>query len=621
MKALILLLLSLYFSIANAQDPGSVSGQRLWLIAPSKKEVGKLKIKEPSSVGSTHFNFNRILDGKDAFKRIKSIVSDRYSLFVVFKSDSEDKLPVATITKGRSKVYISNKEVLSSTAVEYKKVDSKKGILLSLLSTNTSSGRKNNSLVLEDFYLGDAEGRQQLMEVIYYPRLLTPKERVKVETYLSLKYGLSLLGGSDYINSSGEKIWDTKLNGTFASRVTGIGRDDAFGLYQKQSGNAEKDGLYLGLGIVDTTNALNTSILADKSFMLWGDNGGKLKMVTDKENANLRIMERQWLINLSGNLQEPKTQLVVNKKEMGISHGENDFLWLCIGDKRSSQFDYTNSHYYRQSSEDDNHIYFNDIKWDQDRDGIAAFTFVTGPDFIVQSNASLDCESQSGKIRLVLNGGTPPYQIGLTSVAANHNITTADSEYEFSGLGSSEYTITVRDSKNKVQSSSVVVDPFSDLGLSLDREWILDGEEVMVTPSINGKTENIVFEWSKGGNVLGGSKEFRAYSPGDYTLKITNASGCSKEIPFKVLSGDTTSGWIVYPNPTRMSEPFSIRFNLKEESDVHISINSIEGKQFINRHLGRIREFTQTESISTAGVYMVTVTIGEISTTVKLIIN
>jgi hypothetical protein len=70
-----------------------------------------------------------------------------------------------------------------------------------------------------------------------------------------------------------------------------------------------------------------------------------------------------------------------------------------------------------------------------------------------------------------------------------------------------------------------------------------------------------------------------------------------------------------------MAQPFFIQFNLEKEADVSITINSMEGKLYVNKYLGHIKDFTDKETINTAGVYMVTVTINNIPHAVKLIIN
>jgi hypothetical protein len=65
-------------------------------------------------------------------------------------------------------------------------------------------------------------------EVILFLRSVSPVERQKVESYLALKYGISLNQEFpvSYLNSTGETIWDAELNAAYCQNIAGIGRDD-----------------------------------------------------------------------------------------------------------------------------------------------------------------------------------------------------------------------------------------------------------------------------------------------------------------------------------------------------------------------------------------------------------
>ncbi len=64
-------------------------------------------------------------------------------------------------------------------------------------------------------------------------------ERPKIESYLAIKYGITLgtttEAEKDYINSLDTIVWDVSENTGFNHHVAGIGRDDDSDLYQKQS--------------------------------------------------------------------------------------------------------------------------------------------------------------------------------------------------------------------------------------------------------------------------------------------------------------------------------------------------------------------------------------------------
>jgi len=115
----------------------------------------------------------------------------------------------------------------------------------------------------------------------------------KVHSYLAVKYGLALgtsLFGGDYLNSdygttapvsdgsdpnypNWGVIWSITKNGGFNNNIFGIGRDDAFGLWQKQSHSVTNSGLIAYLGNLATLNSDNTDeTLQDKQFLMIGSN-------------------------------------------------------------------------------------------------------------------------------------------------------------------------------------------------------------------------------------------------------------------------------------------------------------------------------------------------------------
>lgn len=70
-------------------------------------------------------------------------------------------------------------------------------------------------------------------ELIAYGRTLTPLERRQVETYLAIRYGITLNGS--YYTGTGNLSWDRDESAAYHHRVTGIGRDDAGDLFQPLS--------------------------------------------------------------------------------------------------------------------------------------------------------------------------------------------------------------------------------------------------------------------------------------------------------------------------------------------------------------------------------------------------
>ncbi|WP_176706228.1 S-layer homology domain-containing protein [Paenibacillus hemerocallicola] len=121
-----------------------------------------------------------------------------------------------------------------------------------------------------------------IAEIVLFPASNTPLEKQRVESYLALKYGMTLNGGkSNYVASNGsDTMWTAGNNAGFGNRITGIGRDDGSELLQKQSKSQDKEALVtIALGdAIQLTNPLNANTIdADMSFFTFSDNGAIAK--------------------------------------------------------------------------------------------------------------------------------------------------------------------------------------------------------------------------------------------------------------------------------------------------------------------------------------------------------
>src|SRR5690606_38852289 len=93
-------------------------------------------------------------------------------------------------------------------------------------------------------------------EYISFDRQLTDNERNRVESYLAIKYGITLDGNRSYRNSSNKVVWDKQNNDLFGNNIFGIGRDDISGLNQLQCESAHnRDYLVAATVNIEKTNA------------------------------------------------------------------------------------------------------------------------------------------------------------------------------------------------------------------------------------------------------------------------------------------------------------------------------------------------------------------------------
>lgn len=149
-------------------------------------------------------------------------------------------------------------------------------------------------------------------EVIIYGRYLTPAERRKVESYLAVKYGITL--NNSYLDSEGNLIWDKDENLGYHHRVTAIGSDAASALHQPLSTTSYEEGpVYATMKANDTFHDGNSyaessasrllvmgreygNPLPDKGYIFWGDDNGPLSTYTSPADTLWHIMHRTWTV-------------------------------------------------------------------------------------------------------------------------------------------------------------------------------------------------------------------------------------------------------------------------------------------------------------------------------------
>lgn len=207
------------------------------------------------------------------------------------------------------------------------------------------------------FWLGrsqvfDGSYNGRIAEVITYSnRKNDATERRRIETYLAIKYGITLgVNGisQNYQDSNGNIIWNTSTGGGgFNFDIAGIGRDDASQLNQKQS-ISQNNGinppvLTIGLGDILPTNAANPNTFnPDRSFLVWGSNGQNMNNAgtpinisfgPDLVTTSTEIPNRKWMVvETGGNVPTVKVSVPTSAVNTIIPPVGNDAFVMIIAD-------------------------------------------------------------------------------------------------------------------------------------------------------------------------------------------------------------------------------------------------------------------------------------------------
>lgn len=188
--------------------------------------------------------------------------------------------------------------------------------------TNTTNWTTGGSYYMGDDRTGGNQLTGDITEVIYYDSQLSGPNQQKVESYLAIKYGITLgingdgdginlespngngINEGDYISKAGTVIWDASVaTAAYNNNIIGIGRDDNSGLLQKQS-HTQDDTLRMYLNTLAATNSANAAAAsdfgADNSFVVAGNASG---FVCATQTSNLDLpsgilsrLERKWRV-------------------------------------------------------------------------------------------------------------------------------------------------------------------------------------------------------------------------------------------------------------------------------------------------------------------------------------
>ena len=167
-------------------------------------------------------------------------------------------------------------------------------------TANSATG--NNQI----FFLGSGVNTQYLngriAEFIAYDGIPTETEEDQIQTYLAVKYGITL-AGEDYTHSDGATvIWDYSANSAYHYDIAGIGADASSGLDQRISKSINSDAIVtMCTEAIGTTNAGISTALTDDTYLLWGNNNAKDNSAHDDLPSGYSgRLAKEWKVEMTG---------------------------------------------------------------------------------------------------------------------------------------------------------------------------------------------------------------------------------------------------------------------------------------------------------------------------------
>jgi len=627
----ITILTILFFLASYCLKAQNIDENTLWL-------KGATSLENKNTIDSLNqyiFNYNSTIDINKKKPVFKNILDEYFSIFVVFKSSKEPNQSIFKLKTRKYNIEITGEHADKDRALEFDKASTKDGVILSYIS-KMKNYSKRNSLSFEDFYkhIKEDPKNNQLMEVLYFPKILNQIEIQKIESYLSLKHGISLIGNKTYISSQRDTIWSYKDNKIFNHRVTGIGRDDSHHLNQKQSHNASKDGISIGLTAIDSTNQLNKTKIDNDTFITWGDTN-QTTVLQQKENEAISKMNRVWKIQgvtknetkeFIAEIQLDSKLMNIKSSQKALTADEENIIWLAINESYSKSFDYDSATKYPQSKDEDSIISFKNISFQIVNDLNSYFTFFAAPRFFVSNKITPPlCETpQLSQVTITMNGGQAPFQIDVNSSEEARVFNTSEKNYNLD-LSAGSHTITVTDTNNQQYNFNIDIDKTILPEILLAKKWQLNLEnEVHIIPRIQGDENNeLLYAWYNQETLFSNNHQVIIRNVGNYKLVTTTPNGCISEYPFTVSKPpeNTIEQGVLFPNPADTYTPFTLQLLLDAPSKVTIQISNAIGQLVHTEELAKTKMISYKHQMNSSGTYYVSVEANGNTKTYKLLVK
>ena len=448
-------------------------------------------------------------------------------------------------------------------------------------------------------------------EVLIYDRTLAPVEKNKVESYLAIKYGLTLTAfdAPQYLSSKGDIIWDGLENIEFTHRIAGIGHDLGYGLNQKQSTSSQEPGsLVISVGALAQSNAENKSILEENTYLVWGDNDHPFAL--DFNSASISVpYTRQWKIQVSGVQDSLATVVQFDKKQIDNYIAPDEQFWLAVDRGGKGYFELSETDYY--ASKDGAGIVFDQVFWDADKSGADQFRLELGPSFFLNYDITQPiCDSiDTGILTVRPVGGLPPYEIALWSgnEATPYAIGKPGEIIQIDQIPAGSYRLSAVDREGTAFETVIDLSAENGPEIRLEDQYFLSTDQPLHLSLPLGAN----VQWRDNYGMMTSGPDITIAQPGRYIVRAEHEK-CVSIKSFEVREIVTTPfrEALVYPNPVADGK-YQLRVRLESVAEVQVNIIAADGRHISTRSLKGRDYYQLNETLRVSpGQYFVRLTSG-----------
>lgn len=532
-----------------------------------------------------------------------------YTLFTICQSIDTTSEQVIFFTEGDTSVetVLTDRRLASLSQYKYANYDSRAKNYPRIYSY-CDRNYKDTSSASRYLRFGQYPRKQSLPvqafsgivpEIILFSESLSFRERLRVESYLSIKYGIPLgqLYPTPYLNSIGDTIWDAEINTEYSGNIAGIGRDDASGLYQSVSESVQSPGLM---------KISSASTIADKTFLIWGDDSNPACF---GEYFSLpKCLGRNWRLN---SYNASGTKISFSAHTLAIENinplSPDEAYWLMIDQTGTGYYPIGKTTYVKcdNSVSLNDSINFKNVTADIDSSGADVFTFLAMPELFARySLTNPDCNN-NGKLNVEIVGGKSPYSLVLSG-QSSQAISVSGSVAEFDDITQGSYTLTVTDASKLTYSGNIWVSNNHNRECMIEEQYnIIEGNSITLDAS-EGMPSGFVYSWTTPSDETINSSAITLSEPGAYYLSVIDTEGCQniKKVsvePYKLAGIGKVQ---VFPNPTKHN--FAVRVELSNSAALTITLSDLSGKVIDYTLMKGENYYWYNGTLPKPGLYLIT---------------
>lgn len=444
-----------------------------------------------------------------------------------------------------------------------------------------------------------------MMEYVVYDRALTAAERMRVESALALRHGITL--AHSYLNSKGETIRNYYRLKTYNHRVAGIIGDATSKLNCTTGESSESEAV-----IKVSAKSIN-----EGASFLWGDNAKQISFSNDKGNG--KWMQRQWAATTTGQPAENLTLIFDTRSIHQLQPLEKDeCYYLAVDNSGTGKFPVGQIRYYKAQDSHADSIVFAGIAADA---GESIFTLRAAKDFFATVEiAQPRCSTaEKGQLKVLFTGGTAPYNVTISlDGKACYSQSTSDSILTISNLQQGKHVIAAKDYTGKTLLNEIMISN-ADMADVPELQDVHFSQGASRDYRLDTKSDYICRWKSPKGRYLSG-ESVTLDEDGQYILELTNNDGCSttRTLNVSTMAGDGFARHSVSPNPTTDGN-VDVRVEMSKSLPLELRLYSPDGA-LLQKEIRLSDTYHATRCyLPMNGVYVLEMSSGNSRKTVKLI--